>query len=118
MASTYNLKIEAGATFRQSITWTVANGQPTDMTGYTGRMQMRAKLTDPAPLLELNSENGGIVITPATGKIEIVIDDLQTAGLVNGVYDLEVIGPTPQTGRADVYRLLSGSVEVRKNVTR
>lgn len=117
-ASSFNLKVELGATFRQKITWSDKNSVPINLTGYTGRMQVRKKIDDPIALIDLTTENGGIVLGGTLGTIEIVITDLQTADLSNGVYDLELIGPQPQVGRADVYRILYGTVEVKKNVTR
>lgn len=114
-AGKLNLTIEQGATFRKKLTWQSSTGVPIDITGYTGRMQIRQQLKDAAPLIELTDVNGGIVITGASGEIDLFIDDADTSTFVfqKGVYDLELEAPG-----GDVTRLVEGSVTVSLEVTR
>jgi hypothetical protein len=110
------LKIYQGATFRWSAT--LKNGSPavvTDLTGYTARMQIRGKITDAAPLVELTTENGGITLGDAAGTIDLFISHTDTTGFdwAAGVYDLELITPG-----GDVIRRIYGAVSVIPEVTR
>jgi len=119
IASKYNIVVEAGATYRKKITWKNSNKTPVDLTGCTGRMQIRKNITDTTILLSLTTENGGIVIGGTLGTIQIIILDNQTDALSNGVYDLEIIHPLGSGQvRQDVTRFLYGSVTVLPSVTR
>ena len=87
---------------------------PVDLTGYTARMQIRAKLESDIVLLSLTTENGGIVINNTTKTITLVIaaTDTTTITWLTGVYSLELIsGSTVST-------LITGNVTVKKEVTR
>jgi hypothetical protein len=88
---------------------------PVDLTGYTARMQVRAEIESATVLLELTTENGGIVLGGVTGAIDLFVDDVATAAISweAGVYDIELI-----SAAGDVRRLFSGSVTVSPEVTR
>ena len=114
-AAKLKLKIEQGATFRQSFDWS-ANGSPVNLTGYTARMHMRNPIESPTIIHELTTENGGITFSDAlAGKIELFISDADTSAFNfdSCVYDLEMIAPN-----ADVIRLIEGEVTLSKEVTR
>lgn len=89
--------------------------QPVDLTGATARMQMRGKLTDTEVLLELTTENGGIVIDNTDKTITIVISATATAALTftSAVYSMEII-----TQSGDVIPFITGTVSVVQEVTR
>ena len=97
----------------------VAKGteDPIDLTGYTARMQVRAKIKDTTPILDLTTENDGITITVGAEKTTLAIyaNAATTAAITasKGIYDLELIDTS-----GDVYRLMSGSITVSKEVTR
>lgn len=116
-AAKFNIPIECGATYRQVVTWKDKNGANINLTGCTAKMQIRKKIGDDVALITLTTENGGIIL--ADGYITIYMTDAQTATLVAGVYDLEIIHPLSvgQT-RPDVTRVLTGQVTISKNVTR
>lgn len=88
---------------------------PVDLTGYTARMQIRDTVNSTTVLEELTTENGGITITAATGKIELLLDATETAAIdwFEGVYDLELIA-----AGGEVDRIISGTVVVSDEVTR
>lgn len=113
-----NLTIYQGSTFYESFYWQVGNpATPVDLTGFNMRMQIRSKLKDPFVILELTTQNGGIVITDVVnGGFALSISAIHTANLnFNvGFYDLEVIAPDGVT----VNRLLSGQVTLSHEVTR
>ncbi len=88
--------------------------QPVSLTGYTARMQLRAKLTSPDVLLELTTENGGIEIDQVASTIKIVASATQTQALTfsSCVYSLEMV----KSGT--VSQIISGSISLDKEVTR
>lgn len=114
-ASTLALDIEQGATFEKKLTWTDANGNPIDLTGYDARMQVRKKKTNQTVLLDLNLGNGGLILGGVTGTIELFISASDTTAITwkQGIYDLELITPTSK-----VIRFIEGAVSVSLEVTR
>ena len=111
-----NLKIYQGATFRNVTTWQTGKpAAPVNLTGCTARMQVRAKITDSATLLNLTTENGGIELGGTAGTVTINISATDTAAIAwkGGVYDLEIV-----FSDGTVRRLLAGSVSVSPEVTR
>lgn len=113
-----DLTFYQGATYRRSFQWqTGATPSPVNLTGYSARMQVRRKLSDPdPPLLELTTQNGGIAITNAAeGRFELFVSASDTAALSfrSGVYDLELVAPS-----GDVIRLFEGNAILSPEVTR
>ena len=109
------LTIYQGATFRKRLRWSTSGGTPIDLTGCKARLQFRAELESPDVLLELTTENGGIVIDGPAGKLALRISPTATAATSweSGVWDLEVVHPN-----GDVTRLVQGSISVSPEVTR
>lgn len=114
-AGTLDLYIEQGATWNLPLLWKDAEGAPMDLSGYTARMHLRKKITDPDPVLELTTENSRITLGGVDGTIALVIQAVDTSLIDKGaaVYDLELI-----SGGGIVTRLLQGGVEVSPEVTR
>jgi hypothetical protein len=113
-ATTYDILIEQGATYSQSITYK-DNGVAVNLTGYTARMQVRATLEAASTLVELTTANGRIALGGAAGTITLTISATDTAALTSGrgVYDLELV-----SGSGIVTRLLQGVATISRNVTR
>lgn len=112
----HNITIIQGATLRDVTTWKAGTpAVPVDLTGCTARMQVRAKIDSADTLLNLTTENGGIILGGTAGTVTVFLSATATAALTwkSGVYDLEV-----QFGNGDVRRLLAGSVAVSPEVTR
>jgi hypothetical protein len=88
--------------------------QPVPLGGYSARMQLRSKISSPEVLLELTTENGGIVIDTQLSTITIIAQPDQTTELSfdTAVYSLELI--TNQ----DVVPFCAGSIALVKEVTR
>lgn len=88
---------------------------PVDLTNYSGRMQLRAKLDSEVVLLELTTANSGIVIDNTLKTITINITAVQTAAFdfPSAVYSLELY-----TGTGVVVPFAGGSISVIKEVTR
>lgn len=115
MAAALNLPIiEKGATYRHKLVWNDTLGAPIDLTGATAKMQVRSSVTSPDILLELNTENTRIIITPLTGTIELIVSAADTSALLGrgGSYDLEII----QAGATT--RLIEGKIVFKDEVTR
>lgn len=114
-AASYDLMIEQGATFSQTVTWKDANGVPVNLTGYSARMQFRPSVNAPTIYFSATSSDGRITLNGATGTITINISAAETTGFgfVSAVYDMEL-----QSANGVVTRLLEGGVSVSREVTR
>lgn len=103
--------IYKGATFRDFRIWktgdTVDTAVPVDLTGCEARMYVRDETTG-QKLLELTTDNGGIILGGDTGKIERYISDADTTAMTwdCGIYDLEVV-----LTNGDVRRLFYGRMK-------
>lgn len=105
---------EQGATFQLMLTWRDGSGNAVDMTGFTGKMQVRKSKGAADALLTLTTDpDGGIEFNDA-GGILLIITSEQTTDLDEGqyVYDLEI-----NTG-STIVRLLEGAFVVNGEVTR
>lgn len=132
MATTANLRVLQGQTFRRTFTWSHADPAstadvplppvPYDLTGCTAKMQARQKYGTEV-LLEFSSENGGLVLGTTDGLITIFASAVQTDALgattdplkarTRAVYDLEVTFPS-----GDVLRVIEGVITIEPNITR
>ena len=112
-----NLKIDQGASFSKVVFWkTGTPAVPVDLTGCRARMQVLSKVESSAVLLEFTTENGGIVLGGATGRIEFAILTPARTALIDWLtagYDLEIIFPDNT-----VQRKIGGSVGVTREFTR
>lgn len=110
-----NLVINQGATFRHKFTWQDGKKRPVDLTGYTARLQARESIESAAAIINLTTENGGIVLGGTTGTITLHLSAAATAAIMikKLVYDLELVAPN-----GDVIRLVGGTISVSPEVTR
>lgn len=88
--------------------------RPVDLTWYTARMQIRAKIDSDTVLHTLTTENGGILLDDVAKTITMYIPDetTQTFTFKAAVYDLEMISG------GEVTALASGSITLVREVTR
>lgn len=128
MAATVTLNLLQGQTFRRTFVLTRkvtdVTSEPLPTIGCTGRMQIREKYGEPV-LLELTTENDGIVIDPdVEGRVTVFISDEQTDALgetddplkarTKFMYDLEL-----SYANGDVLRVMeSDASTIRRNITR
>lgn len=86
---------------------------PLDITGYTAQMQLRSTPATVNPVLTLTTENGGIIITGATGNIQLYATATQTGAINEGPYDydLEIYQGSSVT------RVIQGQITVSAQVT-
>jgi hypothetical protein len=115
LADSYNIQIDQGATYTLALSYKDSAGVPINLTGYTAAMQLRKTVNSATATLSLSSPSSGIVITGATGLINITITATQSRDLVADiyVYDLEIT-----SGSGVVTRLIEGSAVVSAEVTR
>lgn len=128
------IEIEKGSTFRHKLTWKsgpAGTETPVDLTGATGRIQIRNTVTSSNKLFELSSviddpaiideyTNNEVGITfgtpdPADGTINLYISHHNTAKFnwKKGAYSLEV-----ELANGDVRTLVRGSISAYDEVTR
>jgi hypothetical protein len=92
----------------------VEYNQPVNLSGFTGRMQIRSKLEDTTVIKELTTENGGIVIDNVSKTISLNISATDTAAFSfqTAVYSLELVNGAVVTPFA------SGNIALIREVTR
>jgi hypothetical protein len=128
-AGKYSFTIEQGATFTLELQYKDGNEVPIDLTGYSGRMQIRPTVTSPTVILTLSSSlksdgtglnfsgsNGNM--PRSSGSIGIYISSCTSSMLEfsQAYYDLEIYsgsGNCPYT-----VRLIEGQVRLSNEVTR
>ena len=130
-AGRYSFVIEQGATANFEIQYKDSNNTPIDLTGYSGRLQIRStyaqnsgelyltlssSLNPDGTRLNFSGSNGSTPLT--SGSIGIYIASCTSSALTfdEALYDLEIYsgsGDCPYT-----VRLLEGKVKLSKEVTR
>lgn len=130
-AGRYSFVIEQGATTNFEIQYRDSNNSPIDLTGYSGRLQIRSTYAQNSGELfltlssSLNPDGTGLNFSgsngttpPTSGSIGIYIASCTSSALTfnEALYDLEIYsgsGDCPYT-----VRLLEGNVRLSKEVTR
>ena len=109
-----DIVVRQGATFELTVQARNADGTVKDLTGYTGRMQIRPYVDSTDVLLDA-VVSGTITITSAQGIVAVSVPANITAAMdwSSGVYDLEVF-----SSAANVIRLVEGNASFSKEVTR
>jgi len=126
-AGKYSFTIEQGATLDFELAYKDSDGNPIDLTGYQGRMQIRPSIGSDTVYITLTSSldpdgtglnfSGSSGLNPPTsGTIGIYISANSSSQLDFGeaVYDLELATGSQYPV---VTRLLEGAVKLDKNVT-
>ena len=114
MAGTYDITCEQGATFNLVLTWRNPDQSPVDLTGYIGKMQVRASKADASAVLTLET-GSGITLGGTSGTVTLNASATATGALDAGtyVYDLELT-----SSGGNVTRLVEGAFTVSGQVTR
>ena len=118
----YNIQHWQGKTFEETYQFgrdiidendKVVDFEPTNLSGYTGRMQLRSSIDSDDIVIELTTENGRISIDD--NSVTLFMSDADTAAIPSGSYkyDLELISVS---GR--VYGPLYGTIKIKGEVTR
>ena len=126
-AGKYHLILEQGATLNLEVQYKDSTNTPVDITGYTGRMQIRSDYADNNPItyitlssslaadgtgLNFSGSNGNTPLS--SGSIGIFISAASSSAFTfdTAKYDLELVSGSVVT------RLLQGDVKLLKEVTR
>lgn len=123
-----NITVEQGADWRLLFVWKDKDNEPRNLTGWSGRMQVRETVESKNVLFDLTTANGKIAIGNENGTVEIKIPAAMSQEVkhnpkalvwaegkqgVTFTYDLEMIDPA-----GNVTRLLQGAVFFVPEVTR
>lgn len=110
-----NLTIIKGDTVDILATWK-SGGVPVNLTGYTAKMEIRARHGAADPALLTLTHLDGITLGGALGTVRIQRSAAQTAAFTfaGGVYDLKLIAAADPPGTKT---LLKGKVVVEPRVT-
>ena len=126
-AGKYSFIIEQGSTLNFEIQYKDSTGTPINLTGYSGKMQIRSDYADnnPTTYITLSSSlandgtglnfSGSNGTTPlSSGSVAIVISAASSSLFTfdNAKYDLEL------TNGNVVTRILEGNIKLNKEVTR
>lgn len=89
-------------------------GVPVNLTGYTGKAQVRKAFDSPAAVLDATSGNGKVTIDALAGKVTIKWPGSETATVLAGphVWDHFLYPPA-----GEPLQMLYGTVDVRARVT-
>jgi hypothetical protein len=119
MAGRFDIVLEQGASFVLPLTLRHADNTAFDLTGYTGRGQIRKFHRSTSVIASFTVV---MDVVPTTGKLTVSLTAVETAGISCGeevtdekskyVYDLEIVSG------GNVKRILDGFVFVSPEVTR
>ena len=119
-----DLEIWEGATFYREFTWEIGDpAEKVNLSGYTAALQARDAIEDETAVIDLTTENGGIILlSPETdGGYGISIPPSMTTGLCPAhekrtlVYDLFFYAPA---GADDAGLQQKGKIVINPAVTR
>lgn len=110
MAQVQTFHIDAGSTFAQQLVYEDDNGELFDLEDYTAVLQLREKLSDVAPILDIDLD-----IDLPTATLSFVITPEQSSTLVapRYFYGIELYAPDDS-----VTRILQGSFKVSPEVVK
>lgn len=111
MATVYNLAIDQGTDFSTTIEVNDDTGSDRNLTGYTGRAQLRRSYHSVS-----NTAFTVTIDNPTEGEVILSLSNAVTANLKYGryVYDVELV----KTSDGTVERILEGVVTVYPEVTK
>jgi hypothetical protein len=126
-AGKYSFVIEQGVTTIFEVQYKDANNNPVNLSGYSGRMQIKSNYADNSPITyatissSLHADGTGLnfsgsnnVTSPASGAIGVYISATTSSAFTfdQAKYDLEIYSGSV------VIRLLEGNIKLSKEVTR
>jgi len=110
----HDITVQQGAKFVLSIAAQNADKSVMNLSGYTGRMQIRDAAGGASTYLDATSANGMIAVNGPAGVVTVTVGADVTDPMTwkNGVYDLEVTN-----GATNVIRLAEGFASFSAEVT-
>jgi hypothetical protein len=114
-AVNYNIVLERGAKFEFTVRARNQDGTAMDLTGYSGKLQIRPTSSSDDVYLEATSANGRIAIDGATGTVAVTVGADITGPMTwqSGVYDLIV-----SDSASNVRRIAKGFAYLSPEVSR
>jgi hypothetical protein len=111
----YNIVIDKGLSFNETIEIKTDSGVPEDLTGSSFLMQIRDYKFSLDFRVSATDTNGLLAVTPILGVVDIKLTPTETDKLVvsKGAYDLIQIKPTGER-----IGIIGGTVEVNTTVSR
>jgi hypothetical protein len=111
----YNITIDKGLTFNETVEIKTDLGVAEDLTGSTFLMQIRDYTFSADYRVSATSSNGMLEVTPLLGVIDIKLPPVETDKLVisKGSYDLIQTKPT-----GEKVKIIYGTVTVQQTVSR
>lgn len=119
MAYTKNITVDQGTTFIEDFIISTGVDAVLDLTGFVARMQVRDTSDTTTTRLNLNTENGKLLIVPLSGKVSIRLAPPDTSSIkftgdkLKCVYDLEI-----EDSAGTVTRVVQGSITFVREITR
>jgi len=107
------LKAYEGVTFEKALRFRDSHNNIIPLTGFTARLEVRLSAEDNTPegvLLELTTENDGLVIDAELGKVSIIVENPLLE--YNGSYDIFLY-----RGSKTYYPILPSPFKVSPTVT-
>lgn len=113
-SNVYDILADQGATLNRALFLKNSAKRPVSLTGYIGRMHIRDYVDSSVILETLTTENDGLTIDAAAGRVDIFLRPSDTAALdaKDYVYDIEL-----ESEEGDVTRIVSGKLTVRAEIT-
>lgn len=112
-----DIEVEKGSTLNPILTWRqqAQPKTPIDLTGCTGKLQVRDEKRVSKVLYEMTTENGLITLGGTQGTVELLFDASDTTNwtFYKAIYDLEITFPNTH-----VRRLCRGKITVFDEVTK
>ena len=119
-ASKYDFAIEQGTSFKISLIYKDANGNPVNLTNWCARLIWKTN-TNTTQVFSSDSTDYGVykfIIDPIVGKLTLMIPSVTTNSFAfnSAKYDLELQSPDDLYGGGGKYttRLLFGTVSIVK----
>tara|TARA_R110000851_G_scaffold12997_3_gene44684 strand:- start:4607 stop:4966 length:360 start_codon:yes stop_codon:yes gene_type:complete len=119
MAVTKNLTVDQGSTYVHNFTVQESNGDATDLTNYSARLQVRRSYDNSNVILEATNVNNKINVDASNGILRLTLLPADTSNIgftganLEAVYDLEI-----ESIAGVVTRLIEGSFTIDREVTR
>jgi hypothetical protein len=105
--------VEQGETWRKTQVFKDSTGALYDLTGFKAVMAAKRSYNAVDQIVNLTTENGGIVLGGPNGTIDLLLTAAQTKVIYiyQGIYQLDLISPG-----GDIIRFLEGYLDVKQGL--
>lgn len=116
-AAKIDIEIEQGSKWDPIYTWNDDNGNPVDLTGWSGKLELREEKDKSSSLIfRCQTADGTMTINESGGQVQPLISATETDqfDFEWAWYDIEL---TPPSGDSNTKRLAQGKARLDKSVT-